>query len=64
VRQTALHWAAKRGENRIVKLLLENGADPDARDIVKKTISSIILNLIRVEEHHCFSQQKEAILFP
>jgi ankyrin repeat protein len=31
---TGLHWACKRGHSDLVKLLLENGADIDAKDMV------------------------------
>jgi len=35
VHQTALHWAAKKDFADIAQLLLEYGADVDAKDIVK-----------------------------
>ena len=31
---TALHWACKRNHYKIAKVLLENQADVDAKDIV------------------------------
>ena len=33
--QTALHWAALRGREACVQLLLDKGADPNARDQVR-----------------------------
>lgn len=33
-RKTGLHWAIKRKHNRIAKMLLEAGADPNAVDLV------------------------------
>jgi len=37
IKQTALHWCAKRGHARICSLLLEYGADTDAIDMGGKT---------------------------
>ncbi|MCX8092161.1 MAG: ankyrin repeat domain-containing protein [Verrucomicrobiae bacterium] len=37
---TALHWATIRGGTRIVALLLEHGADPDARVVESRSPSS------------------------
>ena len=31
---TALHWAVKRGTFKTVKILIENGADVNAKDLV------------------------------
>jgi uncharacterized protein len=35
--QTALHGAAERGFNAVVKFLVENGADPQAKDAIGRT---------------------------
>lgn len=35
VRETALHWAAKRNYKEIIDLLLKNGANANAFDIVR-----------------------------
>ena len=34
MKETALHWASKRGYSKIMHLLLEYGADPNAKDMV------------------------------
>lgn len=39
MKQTAMHWAAKRGFVDMIELLLEYGADIDADDLVKIFIS-------------------------
>ena len=41
--QTALHWAVKRGHNKIVEHLLKHGADVNAIDIVIAKSRSIDL---------------------
>lgn len=33
-KETALHWACKRGYEKISKLLLENHSDSEAKDMV------------------------------
>ena len=35
--QTALHWTAKRGYSRMLKLLLDYGGDPNATDLMGRT---------------------------
>lgn len=42
-RKTALHWAVKRKHNRIVKMLLDAGADANALDMVKFPVGFFIL---------------------
>lgn len=37
VHQTALHWAAKRGNHMVCKLLIENGAIVDCKDLGNRT---------------------------
>ena len=37
MKQTALHWAAKHGKYEICRLLVDHGADVNARDIGDKT---------------------------
>jgi ankyrin repeat protein len=34
---TSLHWAAKKGHVRIVKMLCNNGADVNAKDLIGRT---------------------------
>jgi len=34
VHQTALHWAARKGFDEVVDVLIQKGADVNARDIV------------------------------
>lgn len=34
-KQTALHWSCTRGWNKITSILLNNGADPNAYDMVR-----------------------------
>lgn len=38
---TALHWAAKRGDAELATLLLDHGADVDAKDIVQNSLARI-----------------------
>lgn len=57
---TALHWAAKRGNLEILKILIEAGADIDARDIVILPAEDNVVNLInRLEEHRYILQFKK-----
>lgn len=42
IKQTALHWCAKRNHTRICSLLLEYGADTDAIDMVKLEFYGIL----------------------
>mmetsp|Transcript_25989 Transcript_25989/g.22911 ORF Transcript_25989/g.22911 Transcript_25989/m.22911 type:complete len:99 (-) Transcript_25989:168-464(-) len=37
MRETPLHWTAKRGLDKMTLLLLQNGADPNAQDITGRT---------------------------
>lgn len=58
---TALHWAAKRGNLEILEILIEAGADIDARDIVILPAEDNVVNLInRLEEHRYILQFKKA----
>lgn len=36
-KQTALHYAAKQGNTEIVKILLEKGAEIEAKDFISRT---------------------------
>jgi len=49
-RKTALHWAAERNCPKIMRLLLEKGADPDSKDMVRNNLDHISIS-DRWEEH-------------
>ena len=57
-RETALHWAAKRQYGKIMKLLLEKGADPDAKDMVRKYYKCMIDLLIGWKNPTVFSRKR------
>ena len=40
--ETALHWAAKRNFDDVAQILIENGADVDAKDIVRQTLTEVL----------------------
>lgn len=46
---TALHWAAKRGYFALAKLLLQSGADPDAKDIIGRTPLYLAVSYVHTE---------------
>ena len=61
VHQTALHWAAKRNFVPIIRILIENGANVNAFDMVfNKTSVSIDLN--RQREHRYSSLRSVEVL--
>jgi len=50
VKQTALHWAVKRGYQDIVILLLSYGADPDFLNLVFRNLIHSFVNYVSREE--------------
>ena len=40
---TALHWAAKRGDDELAHLILRYGADVDAKDIVRLVLKQLLI---------------------